>query len=241
MKTITNIVLVILFIISQNSCAQSSIKGEGSVITKEFPISNFTELNIAGSIDYILVDNARQSAVIVKTHANLMDRIEIKQKSSALSIGLKNNTNLRSYKTFEVYIPVSTRNLAEIHHAGSGEMISEVILSANSLELNHAGSGEVSTQVNSYNLKASTAGSGEINLEGKAENVKMSLSGSGEILAKNLKSKNAKIGISGSGEVEISVSHDLKVAISGSGDVYYKGNPSNIKKTISGSGDVTQL
>ncbi len=217
------------------------IKGKGTLTTKEFPVTEFQELNIVGSIDYILVDNKTSSHVKVKTHPNLIELIEVEQKGATLNIHLKSNSKICSYKTFEVYIPVSTATLSKINHAGSGEIESEVTLSAHSLEINHAGSGELTTRVNTQNLEISTSGSGEIELSGKTENVKMSLSGSGEIAAENLESENAKIALSGSGEIEVGVKQNLKATISGSGEVYYKGEPHNIKKTISGSGKIVQI
>lgn len=240
MKTIRNLGIISLFLITALLHAQC-IKGKGTLITKEFPVTEFQELNIGGSIDYILVDKKINPNVKVKTHPNLIELIEVKQKGAVLNIHIKNNARICSYKTFEVYIPVSTSFLSKVNHAGSGEMKSEITLSAHSLEINHSGSGEISTRVNTENLKTGASGSGEITLSGKANYVKMSLSGSGEISAKHLESNNVKVVLSGSGEIELNAKQSLKAMISGSGRIYYKGEPREIKKSISGSGKIVQI
>ncbi len=243
MKTIAKTVVLLLIILS-NSSLQSQemvINGEGKVITKEFTISDFTQLDIAGPMNCFLVDNASQSKLVVKTHSNVMEHIEIKQENGSLRIGLKRNTKLRTFKTFEMYIPVSKKTLKEIHCAGSGKIISEVVLSAKSLELDHAGSGEIVAEVRNLNLNASAAGSGKIELNGNADHVKLNLAGSGKILGKAMKSKKANVSLVGSGKVTAYANEHLKVTITGSGHVYYKGKPNNIEQSISGNGKITSL
>ena len=45
--------------------------------------------------------------------------------------------------------------------------------------------------------------------------------------------------VNGSGDVEVYASKSLYARVSGSGDIDYKGNPANVDKKTSGSGDVT--
>ncbi len=243
MKTIAKTVVLLLIILS-NSSLQSQemiINGEGKVITKEFTLSDFTQLDIAGPMNCFLVDNASQSKVVIKTHSNVMEHIEIKQENGSLRIGLKKNTKLRTFKTYEMYIPVSKKTLKKINHAGSGKVISEVVLSAKSLELNHSGSGKVVAEVRNLNLKASAAGSGKIALNGSADHIEMSLAGSGKILGEAMKSKKANVSLAGSGKVKVHANEHLEISIAGSGHVYYTGKVSDIKQSIHGSGKVTFL
>ncbi len=211
------------------------------VITKEMAVSDFTQLNIAGPMDYFLVDSTSQSKIIIKTHSNFMEAVSIEQQNGSLNIHLKDEDDLPAFKTFKIYVPISQKTLKGINHAGSGKMVSEVVLSAESLALNHSGSGEIVTKVNSRNLKTSIAGDGKMKLDGQADHVEINLSGSGKILGKNTLSKTANVNLSGSGKVKVHATEHLKVTISGTGHIYYKGKPDNIEQSISGNGKITSL
>jgi hypothetical protein len=87
----------------------------------------------------------------------------------------------------------------------------------------------------------SVSGSGKIMASGSADNVKTSISGSGKVLAANLETNRCEVKISGSGDVEINVKNELDATISGSGTVAYKGNPSKVNSSASGSGKVSKL
>jgi hypothetical protein len=45
--------------------------------------------------------------------------------------------------------------------------------------------------------------------------------------------------VNGSGDITVKVVGTLDARISGSGDVRYKGTPAEIKKQVSGSGDIS--
>ncbi len=236
--------VLLLFTLAEGALLNNSQEireGNGKVITEEVAVSDFTQLNIAGPMDYFLVDNTSQSKVLIKTHSNFMESVTIEQQNGSLNIHLKDEGDLPSFKTFKIYVPVSQEALKGINHSGSGKMVSEVVLSAESLELNHSGSGEIVAEVNNRKLKTSTSGEGKIKLDGKAAYVEMNLSGSGRILGKNMLSKMAHVNLSGSGKVKVHANEHLKVTISGTGHVYYKGKPDNIEQSISGNGKITPL
>ena len=54
-----------------------------------------------------------------------------------------------------------------------------------------------------------------------------------------MKAKDVEAKVNGSGDVEVYASKSLYARVSGSGDIDYKGNPANVDKKTSGSGDVT--
>jgi hypothetical protein len=124
--------------------------------------------------------------------------------------------------------------------SGSGNI--DLKGNSKSFDSNVSGSGKVALAVNVSNRVAfGVSGSGKIEASGKADFVKTSISGSGKVLASNFETNKCEVRISGSGNVEISVKEDLDAHISGSGSVSYRGNPSHINTSASGSGHVRKM
>jgi hypothetical protein len=67
------------------------------------------------------------------------------------------------------------------------------------------------------------------------------LSGSGNIDAADVMSQAVKASVAGSGTIKIWVNGSLDADVEGSGDVYYKGTPSSIHKSVTGSGSVSSM
>jgi hypothetical protein len=62
--------------------------------------------------------------------------------------------------------------------------------------------------------------------------------GSGSISASEVVGKNVSASVTGSGSISVGVLDALEASIAGSGSVIYKGSPSVIHKSITGSGSV---
>jgi hypothetical protein len=85
------------------------------------------------------------------------------------------------------------------------------------------------------------SGSGKTKVSGTANSAKAAISGSGKILAAELEVSRCNVDITGSGDVEINVKEALDADINGSGTVLYKGNPSKVNGSSSGSGKVSKM
>ncbi len=124
--------------------------------------------------------------------------------------------------------------------SGSGDLI--VNGSGRSFESNVSGSGKVILDMSiAGNADFSISGSGKIEARGKVKGVRTTISGSGKVLGADLEAERCDIRISGSGDVEIYVKDELDANISGSGTVAYRGNPSKVHSSASGSGKVRKM
>jgi len=85
------------------------------------------------------------------------------------------------------------------------------------------------------------SGSGDIKVNGFAKKFNLQLEGAGDVNASNLQAETAKINISGSGDCRVYATDKLYIQISGSGDVQFRGRPHEIKKKITGSGEIHQV
>jgi hypothetical protein len=129
-----------------------------------------------------------------------------------------------------------------LSYSGSGKILVDgVISSDDDLSLEVAGSGDIEAAIDCPVVDADITGSGTIKLRGQTRDVKIDIAGSGDYKAEDLKSENTKISIAGSGSAWVFASTDLDISIAGSGDVFYKGNPSNVKRSVAGSGNIKRI
>lgn len=128
----------------------------------------------------------------------------------------------------------------EVH--GSGRIVAASLMST-MISLSVNGSGDMKTdQIQSEKLEAAVHGSGNIRLlAGTASNILLEIVGSGNIISGDVVGGTVSADMSGSGSISIGVMDALNASVAGSGAVRYKGNPSNISKSISGSGSVSKM
>ena len=128
----------------------------------------------------------------------------------------------------------------EVH--GSGRIIAASLMSS-VISLSINGSGDIKTDhIQSEKLEASVYGSGNIRLvNGTVSNILLEIVGSGNIISGDVIGGTVSAAMSGSGSISIGVLDALNATVAGSGSVRYKGNPSNISKSITGSGSVSKI
>ncbi len=136
----------------------------------------------------------------------------------------------------DVELELDVKNL-ETKINGSGDV--EVSGVQGTFDLLVAGSGDFEAE----NLRLSECliqinGSGDVRLKGSADNLVVSQSASGDVNLYSLSAGDVEATASGSGDIVVSVAGKLKARLSGSGDLTYKGEPTSVDVSASGSGEV---
>jgi hypothetical protein len=228
--------VLLLLVIVTTSCTKenSCIRGNNDIVTETINLPVFE------GIDFRLPGNVRvvkgtQPSIVIKASDNHIDIIRAEVRSGDLVI----DTDNRCLRNTKIDITITTPTFNYLRVAGSGDMVTEAF-TVTDAELKVDGSGSISATLSGNEIEATISGSGDIQLAGTAENFKPVISGSGDIKAYNLPSKNVQARISGSGKIQTRLSGRLDATIAGSGDVYYKGNPTAINTSISGSGKVVK-
>ncbi len=235
MKTIT---LIIIFSISLISCAQDGVRGNGNRITENRTVSSkFNKVESAGAFEVIINEGPQNGKIKLEGDSNILDKIEVKVEDNTLIIKQKNGFNF-SLNSGSVTISFQAKNLQSIGLSGSGSITAKGTQNVDDFDVALSGSGDIDVKVSAKHVSTAISGSGNIHVTGKSNSFEAGISGSGDVNAFNLKTQSSDIGISGSGNVEITTDGELTGAIAGSGDIYYKGNPSSVKVTSGGSGDV---
>lgn len=251
MKSLTTFLAIAFLAFSTTACSQQhtyssgnlfggkTIKASKNFVTKDIRVDNFTNVNIAGSIDVTYTQKAGKPDVKVYTSDNIVDLLNIEVKGNALNIGFKKGVNV-SYDKLEV--KVSAEKLNGVSIAGSGDFEFANGLKTDALKLSVAGSGDIEgSDITCTDLGVSIAGSGDINCSNiSCGDLKTSIAGSGDLKLNNVKATSANASIAGSGTLILSGSaQEASYSIAGSGDLFAEGLQANrVSASISGSGDI---
>lgn len=210
--------------------------------TEDRRVGQFDVLHVKGFLD-VFITQSSEYEVRIEAPSDKMNNIITVVENGELIVHYKtnkgkNNWNWKDGKA-QMKVYVSARNLEGVYVSGSGDVEGRGI-SAKNFKASIAGSGDLVLEVDARNIEAKIAGSGDMQLKGSTNGFDISIAGSGDIEAFGLKARSSNIKIAGSGDCEVNVSESLDVKINGSGNVEYKGNPSNVNKNVSGSGNVNR-
>ncbi len=202
-------------------------------------LSGFNAINLAGPFDIYLTQGNTES-VKVEAPSDMMSHILTEVNNGVLKVYSKHETfnwgNLFRHKKIVIY--VTAKDLNSINISGSGDIHFREGITANFLKLNISGSGDMTGKIEVKQLESSITGSGDMSLSGRANSAIVKIVGSGDYTARDLTTASTAVRVSGSGDAYIYASEKVDAAVNGSGDIHYSGNPKNVSKSKSGSGDI---
>ena len=260
MKHNLYLLMISLFFLSAIGCSplvENTVNGSGKLEIKNFDISNFDSVTLAGFGDVFIKQGDRESLTI-KTDDNILPLLDIRVIGSELVLDTKPNLSINP--THGITYNLTVKDLNKIGLNGSGnisietfesnEMIISLLgsgdinfrgLNSDSLSIDLSGSGNISFEnIAVKTIDSNVKGSGDIKLNGKSDLQTISVMGSGNYLAGNLETGSTDINMPGSGDLTIWVTDQLKVHVDGSGNIRYYGKPT-IDQTGNGSGNVISL
>ena len=226
------------------ACAATSSCGQthadlGKTVSRNFQVSNFEEIAVAGPYD-VTVRTGANPSVSAQGPEKVLDQAVVEVKGDKLVIRSENH-GLFSWSwgshgktTFTVTVP----QLRKAALAGSGDLQINAV-KGDSFEGALAGSGDLGVgSVEVQSLKLGLAGSGDAKIGGgKAQLAEYKIVGAGDVDARNVTTQQLKISIAGSGDVKGKATGTADVSIMGSGDVDITGG-AKCTVTKHGSGDV---
>ena len=138
----------------------------------------------------------------------------------------------------EVSYALTVPPLAGLDVSGSGSAQGVGALTGDA-QLTLSGSGGATlTGLDLSSVVVDVSGSGNAELAGRATTQRVTLSGSGSYQGSALATEQSDVAVSGSGNAAVDVSGRLSATVNGSGDITYTGNPAQIDRTSTGSGDI---
>jgi hypothetical protein len=230
-------ILVAAFVALSPSFLSGQSGGKDVVMQHEIDLESINGVVLSFSADVFLTQGPVQQ-IIVESNERFVEHLDRDVNKGIWHIG--HDKTMRKVKG--VKIRITLPELTEVATSGSGSIVStNTFTGLDEVRIAISGSGEISLMLEGNTVKAAINGSGDLELEGSAHALSLAISGSGDADARHLRTEECKVAISGSGSAHVYCDESLNAAISGSGDIRYRGNATNIRSAVNGSGDVEKM
>ena len=240
-----------------------TIKGDGHVVTKEIPISEYTQIKIGGNMEKPVFNYSqweKQSCVKLTIDSNLLPHLEIRVQRGCLTICTKNKERLQPTR---MIVDSQSARLDKAHIDGAFRFIFRTGLNAKNLELIVGGTTDVrsnkpirveenckveacdagilkATDLQCSHLNVVIKDSGVLDLKGEAQTGKYMVGDAGELKAYGFVTEELNCRVNGAGEAKAHVTERLEGHVSEAGLLKYKGFPrSDVRCT--GAGEVKRV
>ena len=223
MKAFTRIFLLIVFISPAfQSCLFNckNINGNGELIRKELPISDYNAIVLCLPAEIIYHNDSISAPYLqVYTDSNILPHVRIVVKDKKLIIKSEDDIYLRA-TNFKIF--TNSKTLQTVNVNGSGVV-------------------RLRGEVNAKTMGIDISGSGAVLADSLyCEQISLNISGSGKMDALEFSSLEANATVTGSGSMILSVGRKLNATVIGSGTIKYKGNLDVENKEVIGSGKIIQ-
>ena len=196
------------------------IEGSGNVVTKDFNVSPFTDIDVKGVFS-VLLTQGNKEGVKIEADDNLQSLFEVKNNGSTLVISMKENSNFNSKKKLKVYI--SFKKLKSMDLKTVGDISSENDLSFDDLKISSKSVGSIDLKMTAQSIAVDNKSVGSVKLNGKAENAIIRNKGVGSVQAASFLVQKMDIENSGVGSAEVNAEKEIIVKDSFLGKVTNKG------------------
>jgi hypothetical protein len=213
------------------------VAGTGKIVEKSYDFKDFTGVEVSDAIKY----EVRQSdsySLVVSTHENLVEHLDVYQSGKTVYIGLKpglfQNADTRAMVTLpqlnKLVISGSSEGSAsgfssgadlEIKVSGASDLDMSLIAGETGLDI--SGSSEVKGELTAADTQIKLSGASDLDMKLKTAKTGMDLSGSSEVNG-NLQSQDIRFKLTGASKCELTGSAgDALIDASGSSDMYLSG------------------
>jgi hypothetical protein len=214
----------------------------GADITEERAAEYFHSIELYNNINLVLVPG-NTPFLEIKGGKNLLPAIKTEIKDSTLII--RNTLKCNWTRSFdrEITVYATAPALREIRYEGSGDIRTEGQIKLDSLQVNiwgGAGSFDLDLDVTKLKL-AMHYGTVDLTVKGKALITTIFANSYGPFYCSELISNIAYVRNSGTNQVYVYAKHILEVEITSVGDIFYYGNPYDIKMNVTGAGKLIKI
>jgi len=213
--------LFILSFIILYGCDKSNINdddtihGSGKIVSQTRDVEECSGLTIK-NMGNVYLTQADIQSIRVEADDNIIDDVITRKENGELVVGLEDG----SYSNITLKIYVSLKTIESLSIQGAGNIYGQ-----NSFECD--------------SLDCVINGAGNINVQGNGNYQNCFINGAGNINAENFIVEKCKVFVNGAGTCTVNVTEDLDASVNGAGTIFYYGNPSNVRTSITGVGQIT--
>jgi hypothetical protein len=196
-----------------NSTSTTGTQGSGVPAAEARHVPAFAAVDLAGA-NRVAVRVGGKRSVVVHADDNLVKLITTDVRSGVLVIEDTDSFTTKSPMRVDVTVPT----LATATLSGTG------VLNVDA--------------VNGERFTVRMPGTGVLRASGAVDRLDATLGGSGDMQLENLIARDAKVRVPGSGRLQVYATEILRATVSGSGAIFYRGSPSSVTQSITGSGTI---
>ena len=232
--------------------SKNAIVGNGKIIDKQVPVSEFNILNINGKFD-VTIDDNKESMVKITSDENIIPMISITTINKVLNIETQDNV----YAQSKIVIP--NNDIQAIHLNGktafhamnlqtdklsmamNGKSIANIQGNMKTIEFNLNGKSELHANLpHADQISVTVNGKGVLYLTGETKNLSITSHGKADVNAKDLIADHVTVQSAGESEMTINAVKSLSVQAFGSSTIQYIGDPVITKNTF-GNATLTKI
>lgn len=266
MRTSFSFLGLAITILTFSACVSTqTIRGNGELVTEAISITDYDKIQTAGSIKVDYIQSEEAPFFEVTTDANIFEKYEF-TVSNNNTLMIKPKKEFRrgyNFRPTQFSVITNSSGLSKIELAGNSQFHANNTIHTDNLKASVAGSGTVhfhetltvedmhadiagsgtfiAEDIHCVNIKGEIAGSGTLKLTGNGQKATFSIAGSGDVRTFDFVVDEMKCDIAGSGDIEITVNKSINASIAGSGRIKYKGDATDIKRSVAGSGSIKKI
>jgi hypothetical protein len=206
-------------------------------INETKPLNGVTRLKLDGVFSLRLVQSDEES-IRVEGPVELIDKLVIDQQGDLLVLEMEKEIGGFNLNKGDFKITLSLKDLKELQYDGVGNVKTNGTFTVDTLYIKGNGVGNLKLDLIANLLNADFDMVGNIDLSGKADRAIFTNNGVGNLDASQLRVQDLDLNSSGIGKAEVFCVGNLSLIVDGIGKVSYTGNPTIIKKEVSGIGKV---
>jgi hypothetical protein len=191
------------------------ITGSGALVTRDYELEGFTELQISSAFDVELTQSSIYS-VVITTDDNVADDVRVTLSGSVLSIDLRPLTLSLGNVTLRAEISMPTLEGAEL-----------------------SGASRLEGYIDTGDVRFEVSGASRLILEGEGGDLRLDASGASQVDLSDFRVDNADLEVSGASQATVYVTGRLDAEASGASQVRYLGDPSLGRVESSGASSVS--
>ena len=205
----------------------------GPRATQERDIAGVSALDLRTSGDLTVTVGETESLTITAA-SNVISSLTAEVDDGTLVL----DSDLGALGPTLIRYELTVRSLDRVRITGSGSVSGAGAFGrTGTIEIRGSGSATL-TGVETDDLTMTVVGSGDVTVEGASESLQLTLDGSADVGAGDLRTKTASASLRGSADARVHVSEDLDATVSGSSELVYTGDPAQITRGTSGSGEI---
>lgn len=215
--------------------SELSVTGSGNVITKEFDLSGFDQVEVSHAFDVEITQGDRFS-VVVRVDENLEEHLRVQATGRTLEVGLAPSLSILGTPSREVEITMPS--LTGLEASGASRVSVTGFKSTEALSVEVSGASSLRGDIEAGGVTVDVSGASDVELSGSGGDLVMDVSGAGTADLADFQVGDASIEASGASSATVNVSGRLDVEASGAAQVRYLGSPTLGRVNSSGGASI---